>query len=195
MTTPPPPGPRARGRALLGPLRHVKERHGKAALDALIAEAPPALAAVLAKRIAQGVWYPYAAYVALLRTIDRRFGTGDLSYCRALGEWAGNEDLGSMFKIYKMLASPERLIKSSKLVWPQYYELGEMSAVSTLPTDTRLCITNAVTMDPAHCRLMEGWMIGTMRQIGCRVHPGAREVMCTSTGGARHEFACTWELG
>jgi hypothetical protein len=184
---------RARGRALLGPLRYVKERYGKGELEALTRGAPPELSGVLAQRVAQGAWYPYGAYVALLRGIDRRFGRGDLTYCRELGEWAGRQDLGSMFKIYAMLASPERLIRACKLVWPQYYDMGEMFAVSAAAHDTRLRITGAPEMDPAHCRLMEGWMVGTMAQIGCRVHAGAGEVVCPSRGGDHHEFACTWE--
>ena len=186
-------GARARGRALLGPLRHVKQLHGKGGLDRLVAAAPPVLAPVLREKISQSAWYPYEAYAALLRIIDRQLGVGDLAYCRKLGEWAGREDLGSMFKIYAMLASPERLIRSCKLVWPQYYDLGAMSALDASPDSTRLIITDARAMDAAHCRLMEGWMLGTMAQIGCLVHDGAREVSCTSRGGPYHEFACTWD--
>ena len=176
----------------MGPLRYVKERHGQPALDALVAGAPPVLKSVLETRIKQSNWYPYPAYIALLRGIDRSLGKGDLNLCRTLGEWAGAQDLGSMFKVYAMLASADRLIRSSKLVWPQYYDRGEMSALSTAPEDTRLRIAGFPEMDPAHCRLMEGWMIATMGQIGCRVQPGGRETTCTSRGGDCHEFTCTW---
>lgn len=187
-------GAEARGRAFLGPLRHMKEQHGREELDALLRSAPSALREVSSRRIRQGAWYPYAAYVELLRAIDARYGKGDLAYCRTLGEWAGRQDLGSMFRVYAMLADPERLIRSCSLVWPQYYRgAGEMSAVRTRPDDTCLRIIGFPAMDPAHCRLMEGWMIATMTQIGCRVRPGGRETECPSRGGQWHEFRCTWE--
>ncbi len=184
-------GAEARGRALLGPLRHVKDRFGREAVDAL--GRSPRLRELLGTRIRQGSWYPYAAYVELLRAIDARHGKGDLAYCRTLGEWAGQQDLGSMFRIYAMLADPERLIGACRLVWPQYYRhAGEMRAITTRPEDTCLRITGFPAMDPSHCRLMEGWMIATMGQIGCRVDAGGRETECTSRGGEHHEFRCTW---
>ncbi|MBZ0118908.1 MAG: hypothetical protein K8H88_18060 [Sandaracinaceae bacterium] len=185
--------PFARGRALIGALRFVKSQRGQAGLDELRRGASPALAAVLEGRIAQAAWYPYAVYVELLRLTDLQLGKGDLEVCRELGQWAGAQDLGSMFKIYAMLASADRLIRSSKLVWPQYYKnCGEMQALSTAPGDTRLRITGFSAMDPSHCRLMEGWMIATMAQIGCHVNRDGRETTCTSRGDPHHEFACTW---
>lgn len=186
--------PQTRGRAYLGPLRHLRERYGDAAVARVREEAGPALSAVLEQRIRQASWYPYAPYVELIRIIDRVHGDGDLAYCRELGDWAGQLDLGSMFRIYATLADPERLISASRLVWPQYYKnAGKMRAVSTHPSDTRLRISEFPEMDPAHCKLMEGWMIATMAQIGCRVNPGAKETACTSRGDAHHEFWCTWE--
>lgn len=186
--------PEARGRAFLGPLRHLKEAHGAQAVEALSRAAPPALRQVLSQKIRQGVWYPYAPYVELLRLIDRLHGKGDLAYCHELGAWAGQQDLGSMFRIYAMLADAERLIRACSLVWPQYYRhAGEMSAITTRPDDTCLRIAGFPKMDPAHCRLMEGWMIATMNQIGCRVNAGAAETACPSRGGAHHEFRCTWQ--
>jgi hypothetical protein len=49
-------------------------------------------------------------------------------------------------------------------------------------------------MDPAHCRLMEGWMIAAMDVIGAKVLPGARETACMAGGGPYHEFSCQWTL-
>ncbi len=171
----------------------MKEVYGPSAVEALVRDASPALKAVMSRRIRQGAWYPYPAYVELLRRIDARHGKGDLAYCRTLGDWAGQQDLGSMFRIYAALADPERLIRGCRLVWPQYYRnAGEMTAVTTSPSDTCVRITGFARMDSAHCRLMEGWMISTMRQIGCDVHPGGRETECVSQGGAHHEFRCTW---
>jgi hypothetical protein len=78
-------------------------------------------------------------------------------------------------------------------VWPSYYRnAGRMEAITWSPDDTTLRIFDFPLMHPAHCRLMEGWMISTMKQIGVRVNDGAAETECPSRGGRWHEFRCTW---
>lgn len=185
--------PLVRGRALLGLLGFLRSLPEAPALETLVARASPDLQALLANRIRVASWVPYAQYVELLRGIDRHAGRGDLALCREAGRWAGAQDLGSMFRIYSTLASAERLIRACGLVWGQYYRhAGEMKAIEWSPERTVLRIIGFPTMDPAHCRLMEGWMISTMAQIGCRVSEDARETVCTSRGGAHHEFVCRW---
>lgn len=185
--------PLVRGRALLGLIGFAKQRRGPAVVEQIVAEASPALREVLDQRIRVGGWYHYASYIELLRAMDGRIGRGDLAICREAGRWAGAQDLGSMFRIYATLASAERLIRSCRLVWPQYYRnAGRMEALAWKPERTVLRITGFDSMDPAHCRLMEGWMISTMEQIGCRVSDDARETACTTHGAAHHEFACRW---
>jgi hypothetical protein len=68
-----------------------------------------------------------------------------------------------------------------------------MEAVTWEPNDTTLRIYDFPEMDPAHCRLMEGWMVSTMRSIGFYVNDDAFEQKCMSTGGPYHEFHCTWQ--
>ena len=183
------------GTAFLGLIRQVKDskRGGDAVLAEIVRASGPETEAIFARPIRVLSWFPYSAYVSFLVAIDRRLGRGDLSYCRTLGELAGQRDLGTIFRIYKTLASAERLIRSCSKVWTSYHRnAGAMEAIAWEPDNTVLRITGFPAMHPAHCRLMEGWMIRTMDTIGCRVLPGAREVVCTSTGGAHHEFACRW---
>jgi hypothetical protein len=72
-------------------------------------------------------------------------------------------------------------------------EAGIMEAVDVRPDSTLLRISDFPDMHPAHCRMMEGWMIAAMDVVGARVLPGACERECTSRGGSCHEFWCQWE--
>ena len=181
------------GRALLGLFAFAKDRIGREGIAQIIASLSPASAAVFAERVQPLRYYPYDAYVELLYALKVRFGRANAKFFRELGATAGERDLGTMFKIYVALASPERLIRSCSRVWSSYYRnAGEMTAVAWEPRDTRLRIDGFPEMDRAHCELMEGWMIQTMARIGVRVNSDAHESVCASQGGPHHEFVCTW---
>jgi hypothetical protein len=184
------------GRAFLGLIRHIKDAHGEAALRTVVAAAGAPTQAVFARPIRVMDWHAYPAFAGFLVSADRILGRGDLAFCRELGAFAGHRDLGTVLRVYVALASAERLIRACSKVWPSYYRnAGQMEALSWAPEETRLRIAGFAQMAPAHCRLMEGWMIATMETIGFSVGPGARETACPSRGAAHHEFVCVWTRG
>lgn len=185
--------PEVRGSAFLGPLRHVRDRIGDEGLRKLIERSGPGVHDVFASPIRKLTYYPYTAYVDFLCSIDRRLGKSNFGYGRVLGDEAGRRDLGTIFKVFVALASPERLIRSSTRVWGDYYRnAGRMTAEAWEPERTVLRIYDFPAMHPVHCRLMEGWMIATMETIGFAVSPDSRETACAARGGPYHEFFATW---
>ena len=186
-------GTEVSGRALLGLLAFAKERGGRPSVAELVGKLSEPARAVFSDRVQPLRYYPYSTYVELLYALKLRFGRPNQKFFVHLGATAGERDLGTMFKIYRTLASPERLIRSCSRVWASYYrDAGTMTAIAWSPYDTRLRIEGFAQMDRAHCELMEGWMLATMKQIGVIVNDDARETACTSRGDAHHEFACTW---
>jgi hypothetical protein len=171
----------------------VRERIGRNGLNELIARSGSHCREVLSSPIRKLAWYPYKAYVEMLEAIDRKLGRGDTHYGRELGSAAGDRDLGTIFRIYVALASPERLIRSCTRVWEGYYRnAGRMVAEAWEPDHTQLRIYDFPQMAPIHCRLLEGWMIKTMATIGFQVLPGASETACCTSGGDFHEFTAQW---
>jgi hypothetical protein len=185
--------PEVSGKAFLGVIRHVKDRHGGDFLGDVVSACPDATRRAFDRAIRANDWHPYEAYGGFLRELEKRIGTGDGAVARELGAIAGRRDLGTIFRVYVALASAERLIRACSKVWPSYYRnAGSMDAITWSPEDTRLRITGFTGMDPLHCRLMEGWMIATMTTIGFQVSQDARETRCASHGAPYHEFSCTW---
>ncbi|PZR08019.1 MAG: hypothetical protein DI536_25625 [Archangium gephyra] len=181
------------GRAFLGIIKHVKETYGANALHELLPTLPPATQKVFGGRILHATWYPYEAYIGLLKALAQKYGNGSSDYCRELGAASGTRDINTVFRIYLAIASTERLIRSCTKVWSSYYRnAGTMEAMSWAPEETLLRISDFPDMAPEHCRLMEGWMITTMNVLGADVIDG-HESMCMSTGGAAHEFKCRWK--
>jgi len=185
--------PEVSGRAFLGIINHVREKHGRDALAPLLPKAPVETRAVFAARILHGTWYPYAAYTGFLRMLQSAFGGGALEYCRTLGMSSGARDINTVFRIYLAIASTERLIRGCSKVWPSYYRnAGTMEAVAWAPDDTLLRISDFPLMAEQHCRLMEGWMTATMNALGVEVIDG-HESACVRRGDACHEFRCRWK--
>jgi hypothetical protein len=183
----------ASGRAFLGLTRYVRDKYGSGAFAQAVAQMAPETQAVFSNRVARSSWYPYQAFAGFLEGLANVFGGGLASYCRELGTASGKRDINTIFRVYLAVSSPERLIRSCTKVWAGYYRnAGRMEAVSWEPSDTSLRISGFEGMTRYHCKLMEGWMIATMAELGAKVAADARETACCSRGDAFHEFRCSW---
>jgi hypothetical protein len=183
---------RVNGRAYLGVIRFLDERGARGRLPELLGGSSPQLQAVFASRLSKLAWYPYATFTELLERLDERLESSQGSVARDLGTSAGKVDLGSMFRVYRAIASSERLIRGCSKVWPRYYAgAGRMEAETWEPEDTRVRIYDFPDMHVLHCKLMEGWMVSTMRVLGF-VCSDARQTAFMGKGDAYHEFACRW---
>ena len=179
--------------AFLGILKELRRRFGSERVQAALRGWGDEIARVSGDRIGRSDWYPYAAFAQLLMGAEREFGDGRGDLCKVLGAAAAKSDLSGAFSVLKLLASPRHLIGSCERVWPRYYrDAGRMEAVATRPDRTVLRIHDFPSMVPAHCRMMEGWMIQAMHVLGAKVLPGACESTCVTRGGPYHEFVCTW---
>jgi hypothetical protein len=185
--------PEVSGRAFLGPIKYLRSSYGESAITRLQQQASPELKALLARRIRGSHWFPYALFAEFLQAAQNELAPGDAQFHRELGDAAGKLDISGIFKVYAAIASPERLIRACAKIWPSYYRnTGTMEALTWTPTDTSVCIRDFPEMSPAHCRMMEGWMLRVMQEIGIRIDPGGCETECMSSGGRYHLFSCTW---
>ncbi len=182
------------GRAFLGLIRHLRDNEAPGQLERIVELAGPAAKQVFSHRISKLSWYPYAAFTEFLTGAEGVLSRPSRSVSFELGGVAGKQDLGTVLKIYVALASPERLIRSCKLVWPSYYRnAGRMEAVEWKPESTVLRIYDFPEMHRLHARLMEGWMISTMESLGFAVAKGARQTQFMGDGAPHHEFRCKWQ--
>ncbi len=171
----------------------MRDVHGSDSLAAIIEQGGPELGRVFGERISKLGWYPYAALSGFLIAAERTLPASERGAAFDLGVAAGKRDLGTVLKIYVALASAERLIRSCKLVWRNYYKhAGRMEAVEWQPESTVLRILEFPEMHRLHCRLMEGWMIATMESLGFRVNDDACQSAFMGDGDPYHEFRCSW---
>jgi predicted hydrocarbon binding protein len=182
------------GKAFLGIIRWAKENGDADLIQRAVAISGSGLEETFSTRIKKTAWYPYQSFTDFLVSLDCEAGGGDAVFCRRLGAEAGVRDLNTIFRIYRAVASPERLIRSCANVWESYYRgAGRMEAVEWKPEETVVRIYDFPQMHGHHCRLMEGWMIAAMELIGVEVSTDAAETKCTSRGDPYHEFRCSWK--
>jgi hypothetical protein len=178
----------------LGLIRDLRDAEGQDQLERVVQLSGPAARQVFSQRISKLAWYPYPAFVELLSGAESVLSRPSRSASFELGRAAGKLDLGTVLRIYVAVASPERLIRSCKLVWPSYYRnAGSMEAVEWQPESTVLRIYDFPEMHRLHCRLMEGWMIATMETLGFEVANDARQTLFMADGAPYHEFCCSWQ--
>src|SRR5258708_39789655 len=88
---------RIKGFAIRGLLKSVKESRGS--IPAVLAVLPAAERATFDRSIVASEWYPYAAFVGLVRAIGGILAKGDLAYPPELGRAAAARDLCRTFPI------------------------------------------------------------------------------------------------
>lgn len=187
--------PEVRGTAFLGALKFIKVQRQAELLSKQVMESlPPEAQKVCSRKVIAVVDYPYQAFIQLIRTIDKVLGSGSLELCRELGRFAAVSDFDSLRQMMSNFnLKPSDLFRDCNTYWQSYYSrAGEMRTESA-EHQCSIRIHDFEQMDPAHCRLMEGWMAQAMIEAGGSWLREIRETQCMSSGGRFHEFAGEWE--
>lgn len=184
-----------RGTAFLGIIKFVKTQpRGEALLEKLLARLAPESAAAFKRKIIAIADYPYPRFIELIRAVDQLLGKGDLSTCRKIGFFSAKRDYESVYNLYKHSPRTEDLFRDCNVIWRSYYgNAGEMKAADMSFDGLTIRILGFPGMDPAHCRLMEGWMIQALIESGGLWVQELRETRCCSTGADCHEFTGRWK--
>ncbi len=185
--------PFVKGASLLGFLKYIKELPQAEQLnEKIIALLSPQAAKLIERKVIAVADYPYAVFVEIIRTIDKVMGNGDLSVCLALGEYAASRDVKAYLSTFKREIKPEELFGAIDLIWRSYHiNSGQLKVEDTSPDNTIIRIYDFPLMDSAHCKLMEGYFIQGIKQMGWTLIEGI-ETKCTSKGDPYHEFMGRW---
>lgn len=180
---------RIKGFAFRGLLKSVKDSGGS--IPTVLAAVPDADRASFDRAIVASAWYPYAAFVGLVRAIDAVQGKGDLLFARELGRAAAVRDLGGTFRIMTTVA-PKLLIGRAHVFWSKYCDVGRLTLDASRERFFHARLEGFAEIDHAHCILIEGWLMGLGQALG-GVGMTSREVRCVHRGDAACEFEGSWE--
>jgi len=187
-------GPRITGAALLGFLKYVPSQpRGDALMEKVIAALPPESAEACKRKVIAVAAYPYSVFVDFIKTADLVMGTGDFKVCYELGKYAASRDAQAFINASKGEVKTEDLFRAAPLLWRSYHlNSGSMKVEDMSQENLVICILDFPAMDPAHCRLMEGYFAQALKETGVEWTNEIRERNCMSKGGELHEFVGRW---
>jgi hypothetical protein len=183
-----------KGTAFLGTLKFLKTQpRGEALLEKILGQLPPEHLKIFKRKIIAIGNYPYPLFIDIIRQADRLLGKGDFAVCKKMGVFSAKRDYESIYNLYKQSPRPEDLFRDANVIWRSYYEnAGEMKAQDISQDHLEIRIVNFPNMDPAHCKLMEGWMAQALIESGGRWVEELREDRCNSRGDEFHSFVGKW---
>ncbi len=181
---------RIKGFGLRGALKYAKTQ-GIDPRD-LVAGLPGEIRAAFSQTIHQSEWYPYEAFAALLRELDRRLASPGRDVMRDMGNAAARQDVSGMFRIVTYISSPESAGARAGIFWERYYDKGKLMADEARPGYLRTRIEGFPEIDPLHCRVLAGWIEGLGMVWGAR-NIAVRHTECVHRGDAHCVYEATWE--
>jgi predicted hydrocarbon binding protein len=187
--------PMVKGASLIGFFKYVKElKDEEAILEKVLDALPQGSADICRHKVIAVADYPYSLFVDFIRAIDKVIGVGDLSVCEILGRYAASRDIQAFIETFKSEVKPQDLFRAADIMWKSYHiNSGAIEAEDTSPDNSVIRICNFPRMDPAHCRLMEGYLSHAMIEIGGSWTEDVHEVKCCSRGDPYHEFQGKWK--
>jgi hypothetical protein len=127
---------RLKGTNFHGAFKSVERRFGKEALQRVFQLVPERARGVFVTgEILTGGWYDVEHYDALLRAIEQAF-PGEKLLLRQLAHDAITEDFSTIFKIVRLIVSPQSALSNTTKVLARYIEGGKVTVVSA--TDSAL---------------------------------------------------------
>lgn len=183
--------PNTKGTAVLSRIRYVRERHGQAGLDLLLAALDKDVRALLEPLPLPQSWVPFRVFIALNVVADKLFGKGDLTLCQEMGRFGASVNLPTIYKLFYKVGSPEFLIPRAAALWSSNYDSGHLAVERHVDGRFILHISDFAEPHEAHCLSVLGWAAGSVELSGKRVID-VRNIHCRGRGGNRCEMALNY---
>lgn len=184
-------GPRVKGKAVLDAVAVVREKHGPAGVDAVVAVLPPEVREVFRGSILANEWYPLDAMTSFMTAGNRAYNGGDESAIVSRSERVIEQQLAGIYRIFVRFGSPEFIIKRLNALSQTYFE-----GVQVEPRfdGERRANVRYVGFGAAH-RIIEPALLGFYRkalQLSGAKDVSARIAVPLSAGKGYLEVAIAW---
>ena len=75
-------------------------------------------------------WVPYGLFIDLNVTIDRIYGRGDYTLCKAIAYSGARQNLPTLYRIFYRVGSLAFVLKRAARMWDVHYSSGRLSVTS-----------------------------------------------------------------
>lgn len=181
-----------KGAAITARLRFVRERYGDAGFARLLGALTPATRAAIEGKVLAQAWAPFEVFIEVGEVADRLFGRGDLALCLAMGRFAAEVNLPTLYKLFYRLGSPLYIFRRAAQLWSVHYDSGQLAAMEIADRAVRLEIVGFASPHRVHCLSVLGWATRSIEMSGGTVI-SAEEVRCRARGEETCEIVLSWK--
>jgi len=179
-----------KGIAFLNIRSFVLERYGAAEWDAFCELFSAADQATL-NSVDQSGWYPLGLLAQARRTLDVRFGRGDLALVEQLGRFEADKDLSTVMRWFFRVIPPDFVVRRIDLYWRRFHDSGRWTS-EVKERNITAQLHDWAVVDEALCRNLTGYLRRTLELIPSRDfrvdHP-----RCRAHGHPTCEFIWRWQ--
>lgn len=179
-----------KGSALTSRALWVRLNHGEEGVGRLLeAVTPPTREALTA--IQKSEWYPFEAFIDLNLTIDRLYGTSDLSLVRTLGRFGADANLTTIYRLFYAVGTVKWILDRAARLWDVHYDAGKLLVVRHPGPEAEMRIVRFPTPHRAHCLSVMGWAERSIELSGGR-DVTMEETACRARGDEDCSFHARW---
>ena len=135
-------------------------------------------------------WYDLYLYARLIRVLDSRLGSGDLSLLDELGRYEAEQDYRGIFRLFFRMASPAYMVEKTADYWRRFHDAGDW----TIERRGSTAVLGALVgwgVDEVLCRELVAYVKRAIELVGGKDvaldHP-----RCRARGAARCEYLMSW---
>lgn len=180
-----------KGFAVRGLFKFIKHSGHPGGIPAIVEKLPADVRGGLRNNILSSKWYPYPLFTSLLEVMDREIGRGEIGFMDRVGESAGSQDAGTVFKVVAVFTSTKRIVGYGPSFWKRYCDTGAFEVVESSDTSFHVALTDFPNIHRFHCQLVLGWVQGLGRVAGA-TGIQVKQVRCVHRRDARCEYKATW---
>ena len=157
-----------KGSAFASRMLWVRLHHGEDGVDKVLSELSAPAREILGPMPTRARWYPFETFVELNLTLDRLFGTGDLSLVRELGKHGADVNLRTVYRLFYMVGTPKWIMDRATRLWDMHYDSGHLVATRGEGNVIDVEICDFETPHRTHCLSVFGWCERSLELSGAK---------------------------
>ncbi len=185
---------RVKGTVFKSTIKFIKKHWGETGFHKVLSNLTDEDSSLLSLSISSALWYSFEVYQNLSMSIEKEFGSGDLSLLRKIGGYSASEGLSNGYKIIFRMGSPLFITKIAQKAYSMYFDAGKLELIDESKDEkyATLKLSDISEIYDFHLERISGWMEQTFVMTGGS-NPNVEIIKHTADGEDFVLFKGTWQ--
>ncbi len=159
---------RVKGTVFKSTIKFVKEHWGEMGFQKVLSNLTDEESSLLSLTVSNASWYPFEVYINFSMSIEKEFGSGDLSLMRQIGGYSASEGLNSGYKIIFRMGNPFFITKIAQKAYSMYFDVGKLELIEENHDEKYviLKLSEISEIHDFHLERISGWIEQTFIMTG-----------------------------